>query len=370
MLNRSSIYSRFVCASVAVLTVLIVDAGAVNAQSAKVAALGSASVLPLESNGEPLEVAAFAGVRVVRNGSVLFAESKPASVKLRSGSQGTIQQLARNGAGPGEYRAAPQFIAYRGDSIAAYDAGQLRWSVLSPTGAFVRVLANGPEAAKYETRAAWIAEGAMVFNASLDSTLSPRTDAINKIVLQDGNGGPLVIRQAENGNLWAASALVSSNWTVYNPAGTRLASHRFPTPFRLMFANDTTAIGDILDQDDAPQLMTLRFKKLPVIAAAPSKTGTSNGTLADVSAAQGALKQTLRRMVMQQERAYSDGKSYTMVVDSLRLEIPSTMSIRIVQADARGWFGIAIDKTTRATCAMGVGYAVIGWQEARPYCSK
>lgn len=329
-----------------------------------------ASVLSLTNNGQPVEVAAFAGIRVIRNGNVLFADTKPVSVKLRSGPQGAIQQLARNGAGPGEYRAGPQFVAYRADSIAAYDAGQLRWSVLSPSGAFVRVLATGPDATRYETRAAWVAQSAIVFNASLDSSLSPRADIISKIATEEGNATPLVIRQSENGNLWTASTFVSSNWNVYNSVGQRVASHKFPTPFRLMFANDTTAIGDILDPDDAPQLMTMRFKKLPTSAAPSTKGVATHSASTEPTATQLALRQVLKKMVTQQERNYSNAKAYTLVFDSLRVELPSTIQVKIVQADARGWFAIAVDKASRATCAMGVGFAVIGWQEARPYCSE
>ncbi|MEO7999793.1 MAG: hypothetical protein ABI852_20235, partial [Gemmatimonadaceae bacterium] len=247
---------------------------------------------------------------------------------------------------------------------------QLRWSVLSPGGAFVRVLATGPDAARYETRAAWVGQSAIVFNASLDSSLIPRAEVIGKIVSQEGNSAPVVVRQSENGNLWTASTFVSSNWNVYNAAGQRIASHKFPTPFRLMFANDTTAIGDILDQDDAPQLMTMRFKKLPSVPTQVNKTVISHPASTEPTAAQLALRQVLRKMVGQQERNYAKAKGYTLAFDSLGVELPSTMQVRIVQADTRGWFAIAVDKATRASCAMGVGYAVIGWQEARPYCSQ
>lgn len=359
-LLRSALLAGFAAASLSAISL--------SAQTKPISG-SSASILSLTSNGEPLEIAAFAGIRVVRSGGVLFAEAKPVTVKLRTGMEGAVRLMARNGAGPGEYRAGPQFVSFRADSIAAYDAGQLRWSLLSPNGSFVRLLATGPDATRFETRAAWVAQGAIVFNASLDSSVSPHADVIGKIVAQEGSTVPLVIRQSDNGNLWTASAFVATNWTVYNATGKRMASHKFPVPFRLMFANDTTAIGDILDQDDAPQLMTMHFKKMPSIAA-PSKITASPVTPTEPTPRQIALRQVLKQMVMQQERNYSHAKAYTLMFDSLRVELPSGMQVRIVQADSRGWFAIAMDKESRATCAMGVGYAVIGWHEARPYCSE
>ncbi len=85
---------------------------------------------------------------------------------------------------------------------------------------------------------------------------------------------------------------------------------------------------------------------------------------------QATLTKLLRGLVIRQEGAYSDANAYTTDLAKLRVEVPDGVRVSIVDANTRGWFGIALDTRTRVTCAMGVGYGVIGWSEAVPQCSR
>ena len=335
----------------------------------RAASWSAASVIPLANNGEPLDVAGLGGIRIAKNGALVFADVKPVTLNVRESRDGFVRQIGRAGAGPGEYKAAPNFVGYRGDSIVAYDASLKRWSLLSPNGAFVRILAVGPEATAFTQSAAWVSNGAIVLNASIDGTRTPLVASIAQ-VSAGMRGQPIIIRQVNNGDLWAAPTFSSTQWTVFDRAGRERAAFQFSTPFRLEFANDTVAVGAIVDADDAPQIMRQPLRALSIAPLKTSPAVAPTFTDADRALVQAALTKLLRGMVGQQEAVYGDGNAYTNVFDKLHLELPDGMQVSIVDASKTGWFAIALDKRTRVTCAMGVGYGVIGWSEAQAQCSK
>lgn len=333
------------------------------------------STVVFEESGAPIDLAAPAGIRVVSGGGILFADNKPITVRIGHVASAQLKTVGRAGAGPGEYRASPLFVGFDGDSIAAYDAALQRWSVLSAGGLFVRVLGTGPGASAYATSAAWVAPGAMVFNASITASNTasraplPETIRLVQSALSP-SGAPIVVRQVSNGDLWAAPTMSSKTWTVFDRAGRKRESIEFATPFKLQYANDTIALGSTIDADDIPQIVQVRMR-----AIAPAKANQQKSVATDIAAAQltevqSVIKGILRKSIGKQEMVYSDNKSYTTNVELLKLDLPANIQFSIVEADARGWFGIMTDKNTRVTCAAGVGFGVIGWTEGQSYCSK
>lgn len=362
---------RVVLASLLIAPTMLVAQSAPSFATGKL--LRGARVLPLEQNGEPLEIAAFGGIRVVDNGGVLFADTKPVTVRVWSGARGTVRQTSRAGAGPGEFRVAPEFVGYRGDSIAAFDAGLRRWLVLSPAGEYARVLATGADAASLTTAAAWVAEGALVFNASIDPQRAPSIQVLRRIAREVTDARtrswhPVVVRQARSGDLWTAPAIASTTWQVFDAAGTPLHSAVFGSPFRLQFVNDTMAIGQSTDQDGLPQIVGLSLRG----AGGTHKRGNlpSTPSTAGQASERTTLTALLQRLVMKQEMAYADSVSYTTSIDRLRVDVPNGVRLAILEATNRGWLAMAFHEATRTTCVMGVGARmVIGWNEAAPYCS-
>lgn len=359
--------------SAVVVTALATSSHAVlNAQNAAVKSsngIAPASNIELAQNGTPVDIAGLAGIRVAKNGALLFADIKPVTVNVRETRDGNVRQIARSGAGPGEYKAAPNFVGYRGDSIVAYDASLKRWSLLSPNGAFVRILATGPEIAAFTQSAAWVSNGAIVFNATIDGSRAPLNESIAQVSAQMGDQ-PLIIRQFGNGDLWAAPTFASTKWFVFDRAGRKRTSFQFPTEFRLEFANDTVAVGAIIDADDAPQIMRQPLRGMVSASGKTRPVVAPLVTDAERAALHASLTKLLRTMVGKQEGAYSTGKSYTYSIEKLKIELPDGVQVSIVDAGKTGWFGIALDKRTRVTCAMGVGYGVIGWSEAQAQCSR
>lgn len=82
------------------------------------------------------------------------------------------------------------------------------------------------------------------------------------------------------------------------------------------------------------------------------------------------LTTVLKKMVGRQEATYSNGNTYASTFDKLHIELPEGVQVSIVDASKSGWYGIALDTRTHVTCAMGVGFRVIGWSEAQAQCSR
>lgn len=334
------------------------------------------SVLPLFANGSEVELNDLTGIHLTKLGAVLISDSKPVTVRVREGARGEVRQIARTGAGPGEYRSAPDFTGFRSDSLVAYDGSLQRWSVLSPQGEFIRVLATGVDVKTYETAGAFIADGAMVFTASIEKSRAPLAEVVRSIVDDSPrNSAPIVIRQATSGDLWAAAGVSSRLWTVYDRAGRRRTALSFPAAFRFNDANDSVAVGQSLDGDEIPQLTRVMLRGLPAAAKLKSTAGVAAGTM-DATESERAdsrkeLTGLLMKIVMKQEGHYADSSRYTMLAHTLQLSIPPNTRVDILQATNRGWFATTQNTRTHVTCAMYVGgVSVIGWSEARPHCSQ
>lgn len=329
------------------------------------------STVTFEESGAPIDLAAPDGIRVVSGGGILFSDTKPVTVRIGDAASAKLKTVGRAGAGPGEYRTSPLFVGFGADSIAAYDAALQRWSVLSASGLFVRVLATGPGAGAHATSAAWVAPGAIVFNASVNGPRAPLAETVRLVQWAvSPNGTPIIVRQADGGDLWAAPTFASKSWTVFDRAGRKRETIQFATPFKLQYANDTLALGSTIDADDLPQIVQVRMRPVAPAKSTQSKLATSDVAATQLADAQTLLKSFLRKSVSKQEAAYSDNNQYTTNVELLRLDLPTNVQFVIVEADKRGWFGIITDKETRVTCAAGVGFGVIGWTEGQPYCSK
>lgn len=97
------------------------------------------SAVPVQSLAKP--DAAFddpftqvAGVRELRDGSVIVADFRDRTLQLVDFKTGTATKLSREGSGPGEYAYPMGVYPLPGDSTAVYDMGNQRYLVLDPSG--------------------------------------------------------------------------------------------------------------------------------------------------------------------------------------------------------------------------------------------
>jgi len=97
------------------------------------------SAVPLQSLIKP--DAAFdepftqiAGLRELRDGSVIVADFRDRTLQRIDLKAGTAVKLSRESSGPGEYAYPMGVYALSGDSTAVYDMGNQRYLVLDPSG--------------------------------------------------------------------------------------------------------------------------------------------------------------------------------------------------------------------------------------------
>ena len=121
--------------------------GALRAQQAPTAPFTLTLSRPEVEYAEPFSV--IAGVRELRDGRVIVADRIEKSIQLLDLAAGTATKVGSEGGGPNEYRMPFSVFAMPGDSTLVFDAGNLRYAVVAPTGAIVRTFnpaqnAGGP----------------------------------------------------------------------------------------------------------------------------------------------------------------------------------------------------------------------------------
>lgn len=322
--------------------------------------------------GDPYEALLPSSARRLANGGLIFADVRPVTVRLLEAKRPGTRVVAREGAGPGEYRAAPDLLSYAADSVAAWDAALRRWSLLAPNGTYVRLLRGHEAGTPSDQRAVRVHDRAIVLAASLEAGTAPTAEVISRIVRsRDTPNDGLIIRQSHSGHLWVAPTFSAARWSVYDADGQESAQFLFATPLRLMWADGQNVLGVTLDEDSVP---TIVGGKLPAPLATvrrrpPVQRKTPAPTSLAVSQAEARLGRVLRGLVGPQEMVYAERGQYTTNVSDLKRPASATEHVRFIDATKRGWLAIAIDVATGVTCAMGVGLAPTAWNEAEPYCS-
>lgn len=81
-----------------------------------------------------------AGMARLSNGTVMVADAGSHTMHLLSATGSALQQSGRRGSGPGEFQAMEFVGRCAGDSVFVYDPAQIRVSVFSPNGSFVRTM--------------------------------------------------------------------------------------------------------------------------------------------------------------------------------------------------------------------------------------
>ena len=78
------------------------------------------------------------GVRELRDGRVVVADRVEKVVHLIDLASGTARRVGAEGGGPNEYRMPMSALAMPGDSTLIFDAGNMRYLVVSPDGEVAR----------------------------------------------------------------------------------------------------------------------------------------------------------------------------------------------------------------------------------------
>lgn len=293
--------------------------------------------------------------RVTASGGLVVADGGASAVLFFDSTGLERARLGRRGRGPGEFTGGMSVVEVGTDSIAVWDPGQSRWTLI--TGAPPALHSDAPPA----PHAAWIHAGVLVHGETglvpvwVPPLLQTLTDSI-----PDLRFGFL----DETALLWVNTDAAAREWRAYVgpeavgritlPAGLR------PTQFR-----GDRVVGVLADSLGLEQVVVFRFTRPPRIVA----DRTAAAAPAPDAEARAQLISAMRNSVVAQEMHYAQHGGYTTAADSLPMEMPVGTRFRILTADARGWRGVGWFTATGYSCGMIIGgVPPRGWGEGEARC--
>jgi len=300
--------------------------------------------------------------RRLADGRIVVANSGTSALLLFDSAGAFVRAIGRKGEGPGEFSGSMHIFRAPGDSLAVYDGGNLRWTF------YDSALSLGRTALAAEAgipRPSWLHNGAVVTNAALDDSTEWAGGVIDSVRAEDpGFDGLLEARIDDGGSLWVRQG---DRWLVHSADHESAGVVSLPAGLRLLQAGPDFVLGvekDTVDQD------VLRL--FPLERPAPS--GLAPLPVANVPAPApdtAMITMLSTQLLMKQEMYYSDRGMYAPHADSLRVGFGDDVKLFVLWGDKRHWAGVAVRKTTGATCGVSVGWpAPAGWFDGTPFCGR
>lgn len=293
--------------------------------------------------------------RWLANGSLAVADAGSFAVLHFDATGRPGARVGRKGRGPGEFADAMTLMEMPGDSTAAWDPSQRRWTMIDSRTGGTR---NASDSLRASTM---LHAGLMVLSDLADPPAwVPR-------LLSGLSVTSAEVRMAhldERALLWVSQDTALREWLVYADSAAPLASVSLPQDVRVLHFQRGAVVGVAADSTGLERIVVLRIRMgdLPTIDRTPAvrPVHTEDERI--------GLRALMRGVVTAQEMHYMKANGYTMHADSLNLDEPGTR-FRIVSANNRGWRGVAWFTATGFTCGMFVGQAVPGgWGEGEPRC--
>lgn len=293
--------------------------------------------------------------RLMASGELMVADGG-ASVLVVFDTAGVERmRLGRKGRGPGEFTGVMTLAGLAGDSIAVWDDGQSRWTL---------VRGNEPSidpSARIEGPSAWIHAGVLVLSerALMPAWTPPLLQRLADSLPEIRHGfvdetSLLWVNTDTEGRVWQAYTQAEAVGRITLPASMR------PTQFRA-----DAIVGVQTDSLGLERVVVHALTRPDGIA--PDRTPSP--AFSPDSAARFALTAAMRTSVVAQEMQYANGMSYTMSADSLNVDMPAGARFKVLEANKRGWSGVGYFTATGFSCGMIVGGRVPrGWSEGEVRC--
>jgi len=294
--------------------------------------------------------------RVLPSGLLAVADGGAFAVRFFDGEGRLVRSVGRRGRGPAEFNGGMQFMDAAGDSIAVWDAGQSRWTLVSSESGGTRQLTTPLPVpvwlhAGMEIRSALPAPPAWV-PARL-GTLSAADPALRLAHLD------------ETGVLWVRTEPTSGEWRAYTDTTASVGALHLPAGERLLHISRDAVVSLAADSVGLERVVVRTLTRGP--HASPSLVPTATVTVD--RGARDRLMAAMRGAVIAQEMHFAEHEGYTAVADSLTVEMPEGTALRITEVNRTGWRGIGYVVATGFSCGMVIGRATpAGWTEAEVRC--
>ncbi len=303
------------------------------------------------------DTAVFATVsdaRLMPNGVLAVADAGASAVLLFDSTGARVAKLGRKGRGPGEFTGRIALARRGSDAVAVWDPSQTRWSEVQVGRTQIPLLADSLG------DAAWLHGGVIVHGEGLVPVWAP--PLLN--ALQDSLPEMRLAFIDETALLWVNRDAAMREWVAYTGRES-VGSITLPAQFRPTQFLENRVVGVQSDSLGFERVVVLGFDR-PARVVPMRDAATS---LPVDSLQRDELRSTLRNLVMAQEMHWANASRYTAQVDSLSLELPPGIAVKIVSATTRGWYGAGWVRESGFTCGMFIGVAAPrGWSEGEVGC--
>lgn len=293
--------------------------------------------------------------RLLESGLLAVADGGARAVIFFDSAGQERARLGQRGRGPGEFTGSMTLIGLGADSLAVWDPGQPRWTLIA--GEAPTLSAEAP----VSPGVAWIHAGVLVRG---ESALVP--DWVPPLLLELADSLP-ELRFGfvdETALLWLNTDAAGREWRAY--AGREAVGRiTLPADLRPTQFRGNHVVGVQADSLGLEQVVVHSFVR-------PSGIGAAAGAAVPPSPdpqARGELIAAMRNAVVAQEMHYAQAASYTTDADSLAVTMPAGARLRVLDADSRGWRGVGWYTATGYSCGMMVGgIPPRGWREGEARC--
>lgn len=308
------------------------------------------------AGGDAMVFAKISDARLTIHGLVVVADGG-ANAILAFDSAGTrVGSVGRRGQGPGEFIGGLTLAEGPGDSVAVWDSGLMRWSLVDARDGAARTVAEGLPVPS------WVHAGLLI-HSELPLPPAWLPGALKGI--SAANPDARFARLDDEGVLWVSRDAGLRHWEAYIDSAPPIAAVTIPDGMSVLQFVADGIVGIAADSIGLERVVIHTLHRLPhaEVDFTPAVTDSTDRE------ARAALLATMRNWVVAQEVHYAVNAGYTMSMDSLNLAMPEGTKSKVLEASQRGWRGVAWFPATGFSCAMTIGMTLpAGWGEGEPAC--
>ena len=273
-----------------------------------------------------------------------------------------LRSIGRKGAGPGEFMGTLHVLAGPADSLAIYDGGNLRWTILTPALTVGRTLPTSDPDAPHPV---WVYRGSLVTQPSVSGNSSWVLTVLDSLRARDPTVVQLIeARVDDTGALWVRDPHDPTTWDVYSGPGPASAKVQVPLELRLLQIGAEFVLGVVTDTLGVEAVVLHELRR----SGAHTPPGETGSPLPSAGADSSLVVQ-LPHLIQAQEIFYSNYGRYTSDSDSLRVSFDPPARVFLLYGDQRHWAGVIVRPGSLATCGVAVGFpAPAGWDDGTPLC--
>ena len=296
--------------------------------------------------------------RLLPGGALVVADGGAWGVRTFDASGALVSSAGTRGRGPGEFSGGISLAGATGDSVAVWDPGQSRWTLVHVLDGGTRTITGA------SARPVWFHAGVMV-----QSALAAPPAWVPPLLRALSTASPEVrlAHLDRTGLLYVRQDPAVKRWLVYNDSAAAVGALTLPDGVTAFQFTGDAVVGLRSDSLGLQQVVVHDIRTGE--HAAPDLTPAETDTID--AASRSRLMAALRYAVTAQEMHWVTAQSYTAAADSLAVTMPEGARFKVIEATKGGWRGVGWFPASGYSCGMVVGLSTpAGWSEGAVACGR